>query len=86
MDSILSVQNENFTGSRKELAKVLGASQETKIRLHWQFPGIWQSWWRPIVESLHVNASPFKNKGIAERAVRRIKEGTILLQSGLDEN
>ena len=44
MDSILSVQNKNFAGSRKELAKVLGAVQEAKSHLHGQFFGIWQSW------------------------------------------
>ena len=40
------------------------------------------------MESLYVNPSSFRKKGIAERAVRRMKEGTsaVLLQSGLDEN
>ena len=30
MDSILSVQNQNFSGNRKELTNVLGADVETK--------------------------------------------------------
>ena len=41
------------------------------------------------MESLHVN-TPHRSEtdGIAERAVRRVKEGTsaVLLQSGLNES
>ena len=47
MDSILSVQDNKSSGNRKELTKVLGADQETKSHLHWQFLGIWpqtQDW------------------------------------------
>ena len=45
---------------------------------HWQFIGIWESLWRSFLRS--------ETNGIAERAVRRVKEGTsaVLLQSGLD--
>ena len=62
VDPVLSVQNKNFSGITKELAKVLGADQETKSHLHWQFLGVWQSLWTSVVESLHVNPSPFRNK------------------------
>ena len=49
---------------------------ETESHLHWQVPRIWQSVWRFILESLCVNTSQFRNKWVAERAVRRAKEGT----------
>ena len=85
--SILSVQDQNFSGIRKELAKVLGGDEETKSHSHWQFVGIWHSLWRINLESLCVNTAQIETGGIAERAVRSIKEGTsaVLLQSGLDE-
>ena len=62
MDSILSVQNKNFSRNRQELAKVLGADVETKSHLHWQFHRNWPSLWRSFLESLYVNTSPFRNK------------------------
>ena len=62
MDSIISVQNKNCAGNWKELAKVLGADQETQSHLHWRFRGIWQGLWRSLVESLHIKPSPFRNK------------------------
>ena len=34
LDSILSVWNENFSGNKKELAKVRGADVETQSHLH----------------------------------------------------
>ena len=34
MDSIISVQNNNFSGKRKELTKVLGVDDETKSHLY----------------------------------------------------
>ena len=86
MDPGVSVQNTNFSGNEKELAKVLGAKWEASSQLHWQFLGIWQSLWRSLLEALYVNTIQIRNKnGIAERAVRRVKEGTsaVLLQSCL---
>ena len=62
MDSIISVQNQNFTRNRKEFAKVLGADAETKSHLNWQFLRKWQSLWSLILESLYVDTSPFRNK------------------------
>ena len=43
MDPVVSVQNKNFSGNRKEFTKVLGADVETRSQLHWQFLRIWQS-------------------------------------------
>ena len=50
-------KRKNFSGNAEELAKVLGADEETKSHLHWQFFRIWQSLWRPFLESLYVNTS-----------------------------
>ena len=58
MDPGVSVQKQNFTGNSKKLAKVLGAEQEAKSHLHWQFLGIRQSLWRSLLESLHVYTTP----------------------------
>ena len=54
MDPVVSVQNKNFSGNGKELAKVLGADEETKSHLHRQFPRIWQILWRPFLKSFIV--------------------------------
>ena len=87
MDSILSVRNQNFSGDGNEFTKVSRAVRKAESHLHWQFIGIWQS-----CEGLpwnHRTSTPHRSEtnGIAERAVRRVKEGTsaVLLQSGLDE-
>ena len=87
MDPVVSAQNKNFSGNGKELAKVLGARYETKSHLHRQIPRVGKSCedfsWN------HCTSTPHRSEtnGIAERAVRRIKEGTsaVLLFSGLDE-
>ena len=42
MDSVVSVQNKNFSRNTKELTKVLGADEENKSHLHRKFPRIWQ--------------------------------------------
>ena len=83
MHPVVSVQNKNFSGNTKELAKVLGARLEASIpgklaKLVKVFPGI------------IVRRTPHRSEtnGIAERAVRRVKGGTsaVLLQSGLNES
>ena len=87
MDPGVSVQNQNFTRNPEKIAKVLGTREETKSHLHWQFVGI------RACEDLPWNyctSTPHRSEttGIAERAVRRVKEGTtaVLLQSGLNES
>ena len=88
MDPVVSVQSKNCSGNTKELAKVLGAEWEALSHLHQQLLGSWQSLWRSFLERLYVDTTQIQNTWIAERAVRRVKEGSsaILLQSGLDEN
>ena len=78
MDPAISVQNKNLTGNQEKHTEVLGA----------QFFVIRQSLW--ILSWNHCTSTPHRSEttGIAERAVRRVKEGTsaVLLQSGLNEN
>ena len=62
MDPVVSVQNRNFSGNTKELAKVLGAEQETKSQLPWHVHGIWQSLWRSLLDSLYVDTTQIGNK------------------------
>ena len=86
MDSILSVQNQDFSGNRKELAKVLGAWKPKVIYLDksWEFGKACEDFsWNYCTSTPHRS----ETNGIAERKERRIKEGTsaVLLQSGLDE-
>ena len=74
VDTILSVQNKNFSGDGKAFTKVSRAVRKAEsfftLTIHW---------------SLAPHRS--ETNGIAERAVRRVKDGTsaVLLQSGLDE-
>ena len=86
MDTILSVQTKHFSGDRKEFTKVSRAVGKEESHLYRQLFGIWQILWRFIMESLYIDTRSETN-GIAERSVRRVKEGTstVLLQSDLDE-
>ena len=87
MDPVVSVQNKNFSGITKELAKVFGADEETKSHYtdnSLEFGKACEDlYWN------HCTSTPHRSEtgGIGERAVRRVKEGTsaVLLQSGLDE-
>ena len=88
MDPGVSVQNKNFTGNPEKLAKVLGADRKPKViytdnSLEFGKACEDLSW-------NHCTSTPHRSEtnGIAERAVRRVKEGTsaVLLQSGLNEN
>ena len=82
----VSVQKQNFTRNPEKLAKVPGTREETKSHLHSLEFG-------KACEDLswnHCTSTPHRSEtnGIAERAVRRVKEGTsaVLLQSGLNES
>ena len=74
---------------QKLLRKHKGACKSSwRSHLHWQFLGIRQSLWSSLLESLRVCTTQIRNKGIAEGAVCRVKEGAsaVLLQSGLNES
>ena len=64
-------KTKNYPGDGKELTKVSRADWKAESHLHRQLIGLWQILWRLFMES-----SYFDTPGIAERAVRRIKEGT----------
>ena len=70
---------------QKLLSKQKRACKSSWSRRGNRSPRIWQSLWRPILESSTPHRS--ETNGIAEGAVRRIEDGTsaVLLQSGLDE-
>ena len=80
MDSILSVQNEDFSGDGKEFTTVPRAVTQAKSYLcrqliHWILENLVKIY-HGVIELQHL---------IDPR--RRVKEGTsaVLLQSGLDE-
>ena len=73
MDPGVSVQKQNFTRNPEKLAKVPGFGKACE-----------DLFWNHCMSTPHRS----ENNGIAERAVRRVKEGTsaVLLQSGLNES
>ena len=86
MDPILSVQNKDFAGDGKEFTKVPRAVTKAHFfadnSLEFGKSCEHLSWH-------HCASTPHRSEtnGIAERAVRRVKEGAsaVLVQSGLDE-
>ena len=78
MDPVVSVQDKNFPGNTKELAKVLGPEQGSPKSFTLTIPLKFGK----ACEDLSWNqctSTPHRSEtiGIAERAVRRIKEGDI---------
>ena len=88
MDPVTSVQTQNFSENTKELAKVLGTREETKS--HYTDNSLEFGKACEDLSWNHCTSTPHRSEtnGIAERAVRRAKEGTsaVLLQSGLNES
>ena len=77
-----------FSGNTKKLAKVLGTNRKSKVIYTDNSLEFGKA-----CEDLSLNHCTStrhrsETNGIAERAMRRVKEGTsvVLLQSGLDEN
>ena len=72
---------QNFTRNPEKLAKVPGTREETNLEFGKACEDL--SW-------NHCTSTPHRSEtnGIAERAVRRVKEGTsaVMLQSGLNES
>ena len=61
MDSVLSVQNKNFSGDGKEFKNVSRAVWKAKSQLHWQFVGIWQILWS-IMESSYFDTRSIRDE------------------------
>ena len=61
MDSILSVQNKDFTRDGKEFAKVSRAVAKNKSYFFGQFIGIWKILWRSIMDS-NLNTSSIRDR------------------------
>ena len=87
MDPGVSVQKQNFTRNPEKLAKILGTREETKViytdnSLEFGKACEDLSW-------NHCTSTPHRSEtnGIAERAVRRVKEGTsaVLLQRNVTD-
>ena len=89
MDPGVSVQKPKLhkkpRGACKSSWSRIGSLKSFTLTIHWNFGKFCEelSW-------IHCTSTPHRSEtnGIAERAVRRVKEGTsaVLLQSGLDEN
>ena len=99
MDSVFSVQNNNFSGDGKEFTDILQdlatqwSSPSSRLKSRKSFTLTYSLEFCKSCEDLSWNHRPStphrsETNGIAERAVRRIKEGpsAVLLQSDLDEN
>ena len=86
MDPGVSVQKQNFTRNPEKLVKVLGARQTVIYTDNsMEFGEACEDLsWNHCTSTLDRT----ETNGIAERAVRRVKEGTsaVLLQSGLNES
>ena len=89
MDPVVSVQNKNFSGNtQRSLQNFLGPDSKPKVIYTDNSLEFGKA--REDLSWNHCTSTPHrsKTKRIAERAVRRVKEGTsaVLLQSSLDEH
>ena len=88
MDSVVPVQDKNFSGDGKEFTKVLEPSEKPKV-MYTDNPLDFGKSCEDLSWN-HRTSTPDRSETneIAERAVRRVKEGgtsAVLQQSGLDE-
>ena len=89
MDPVESVQNRNFSGNNKRSLKKL-LEPDTKPKVFYTDNSLESGRACEDLSWNHCTSTSHRSEtnGIAERAVRRINEGTsaVLLQSGLNEN
>ena len=71
----------------RSLSKILGVVAQTDSCIYRQLAGIWESMWRSIIDHRTSTSHRSETSGTAQRAVRRVKEGTsaVWSESGLDE-
>ena len=88
MDPVVCVQNEKLQETRRSLQKFLEPERKTKVIYtdnSLEFGKACED-----LSRNHCTSTPHRSEinGIAQRAVRRVKEGTsaVLLQSGLNES
>ena len=55
-------KNKTSQETQRSLQQFLEPDRKPKVILHWQFFGIWQSLWRSLLESLHVDTTQIRNK------------------------
>ena len=88
MVTVLPVQTKTSQETQKSLNKFLEPTRKPKVIFTDNFLEFGKSC--EELSKNHCTSTPHRSEthGIAERAVRRVKEGTsaVLLQSGLDEN
>ena len=80
MVAIISVQNQNSSGNRKDFTKVPRAVTQTKSHLHRQFIGIWKILWRDLSWNHRTSAlHRSETNAIAERGStgKRSSIGTL---------
>ena len=89
MDPDVSVQKQNFIRNPEKLAKVVG-TRKRKSKVIYTDNSLEFGKACEDLSWNHCTSTPHRSEtnGIAERAVRRVKEGTsaVLLQSGLNES
>ena len=77
IDTILSVQNQEFAGDGEESTKVSRAVTKVKISWHWQFIRILPILWRIIMESSKVYTLSLRNKRNCRTSFSTSKRGNI---------
>ena len=82
MVTVLPVQNKKFPGDQEELTEVAGTDEEAKSHLHEFGKSCDALSWNHCTQR-HTDR---KQNGIAERALRRVREGTsaVMWRSGLE--
>ena len=87
MDTILSVQEQHFTGDEEEFTKVPIAVTEAKSYSYVQFVRIWQVLWRNIMESSnnYTLIRDTQNCRTRCKSSKRRDISAVLLQSGSDD-